>query len=140
MLTPQEIETVRATWLTVVTDQARAGERFYELLFETAPETRQLFSNSPRVQGRKLMETLAIVVDALDQLDRILPALRHLGRHHAALGVKPGDYDLVGKVLLRMLQDVAGDRIDPAAVAAWRKAYGGIAAVMISPDAGRNAA
>jgi hemoglobin-like flavoprotein len=49
------------------------------------------------VQGARLMAALREVVSALDHLDRVLPALRELGRRHAAHGVRPEHYAVLGE-------------------------------------------
>ncbi|MAC78219.1 MAG: hemin receptor [Rhodobacteraceae bacterium] len=134
MLTQTEIASIRSSWLAVATDRDRAGEVFYDNLFRTAPETKSMFNTSARVQGRKLMETLAIVVDGLDQFDALLPTLRHLGKTHAALGVRPEHYDIVGATLIKTLRDTAGGKFGPQEDAAWRKAYGTIADIMKAAD------
>lgn len=42
-------------------------------------------------QGRLLMTMIAAAVENLHQLDRIVPAVRDLGRRHAGYGVKEAD-------------------------------------------------
>ncbi|MGR3804448.1 globin domain-containing protein [Marinibacterium profundimaris] len=130
MLTQTEIAAIRSSWLAVVADRDRAGELFYDNLFRTAPETKSMFNASARVQGRKLMETLAIVVEGLDQFDALLPTLRHLGQVHAELGVRREHYEIVGTTLIKTLGDAAGGKLDPQQEAAWRKAYWTVADIM----------
>ncbi|EPX78658.1 globin domain-containing protein [Salipiger mucosus] len=134
MLTQGEIKAIRASWLLVAANRAELGERFYKNLFRAAPEVRPMFTNGPRVQGRKLMETLAIVVDSLDDLAPLLPTIRQLGASHAALGVRPEHFDLVGRILLQTLVEAAGEEMPNGATDAWTKAYQAVASAMINEE------
>ncbi|WP_238366468.1 globin domain-containing protein [Mesobacterium pallidum] len=132
MLTKDEIFAIRSTWLAVAGERDRTGELFYEELFKRAPQVRPMFSSSPKIQGRKLMETLAIVVDGLDNLDGLVPTIRDLGRFHANLGATAEHYHLVGEVLIETIARVAGPNMTPTARLGWQRAYAIVARIMLS--------
>src|SRR5215475_7547605 len=74
---------------------------FYGRLFNLDPSLRKMFKVDMRTQSKKLMDTLAAVVDSLEHFDRMRPMLRELGRKHAVeYGVKPEHYQLVLEALL----------------------------------------
>src|SRR5258708_8076721 len=77
-----------------------AAALFYGRLFEIAPDVRPLFRGDMKEQGRKLMATLAVVVNGLSNLDAVLPAASALAKRHLAYGVKPGHYVPVGAALV----------------------------------------
>lgn len=131
MLTKDEIAAIRESWLLVAARRKEAGLLFYEILFRKAPEVRPLFHTSPLIQGRKLMDTLAAVVDAADRMETILPVVKELGRSHVGFGARPEHFDVVGAALLETLREICGARFDARSEAAWAKAYGAIAKVMI---------
>jgi hemoglobin-like flavoprotein len=81
-------------------------------------------------QGRKLMATLATVVDAIDRLDTVVPAVQALGRQHKGYGVRPAQYDTVGSALLWTLRRALGADFTPAVEAAWTEAYTILATTM----------
>ena len=51
-------------------------------------------------QRKKLMTTLAVVVNGLSNLDTILPAASALAKRHVSYGAKPEHYPVVGGALL----------------------------------------
>jgi hypothetical protein len=85
-----------------------------------------------RKQSIKLMAALGAVVASLDRLARILPAIRQLGRQHAAYGVRPDHYATVGEALIWTLQQAQGADFTPALRRAWTDAYGRLAWAMIA--------
>lgn len=131
-LTPDEADLVRASFRLVAQNGQQAAERFYELLFERAPETRRLFVNDIGQQGAELMSKLGLIVAELQNFDGLRPVLEDLALRHVAYGVKPAHYPPVGAALLDMLAEVLGDGFTPATRAAWVKAYGDLSALMIA--------
>ena len=108
---------------------------FYDRLFALAPEVRPLFKGDMGQQGRKLVMTLATIVNGLDKLDRIMPAVRELAIRHIRYGVKERHYDVVGRALLDTLRTKLGPDFDRETEAAWAEAYQLLSDEMI--EAGR---
>ena len=81
-------------------------------------------------QRRKLAQTLALVVKALDDVDRLLPAVAALGKRHTHYGVEDRHFDSVGEALLRALSDTLGPAFSADVQTAWAVAYALIASVM----------
>jgi hemoglobin-like flavoprotein len=82
-------------------------------------------------QGAKLMDVLTIAVHSLARLDKVVPALRMLGRRHAAeYGVRDADYDTVGAALLWTLERGLGSFFTADVRDAWETTYGTLAGVM----------
>jgi nitric oxide dioxygenase len=107
-----------------------AAALFYERLFEANPSFRQLFKNDMRIQGVKLMTTLALVVYNLPEPGQVLPAIRDLAVRHVAYGVKPADYDTLRDALLWTLKQVLGKEFTPAVRKAWTACYDELAGEM----------
>ena len=89
-------------------------------------------------QQLKLIQTLAVVVDALPRLPTILPVVHELARRHVAYGVKDAHYPVVGEALIAMFRGELGAAFDAETEAAWRAAYSILATEMI--QAARKAA
>ena len=80
----------------VVADADGMGTRFYTYLFDLDPTAARLFSHVDMVsQRRKLMQSLAVVVGALDDPDRLMSAIGEFGRRHARYGVQDRHFDRV---------------------------------------------
>jgi hemoglobin-like flavoprotein len=131
-MTPQQVSDIQASFAKVAPIADQAAALFYGRLFETAPETRALFTGDMTVQGQKLMTAIATVVDGLDKLDAIVPVAEALAKRHVAYGVKPEHYGVVGAALLWTLQQGLGDDFTTELCAAWTEAYGTLSGVMIA--------
>ena len=111
-MTPEQILLVRASWPVVAAKSDGLATRFYEYLFEIDPGAARLFAHVDMAAQRvKLSQALTVVVDALDDPDRLLPAIGELGKRHARYGVEHRHFDSVGEALLRSIGDSLGARV-----------------------------
>jgi nitric oxide dioxygenase len=131
-MTPEQVDDVKASFAKVVPIADQAAALFYGRLFETTPEVRGLFRGDMQVQGRKLMMTIGMVVDSLDNIDAIAPAVRSLAKEHVGFGVKAEYYQPVGAALLWTLEQGLGTEFTPAAREAWTVAYTALSGMMIA--------
>jgi hemoglobin-like flavoprotein len=139
-MTPQQIKLVQDSFAKVAPISEQAAALFYGRLFEIAPEVKPLFGGDMKEQGRKLMATLAVVVNGLADLDAILPAASALAKRHVGYGVKPGHYAPVGEALLWTLERGLGAGWTRELAAAWTAAYTTLSQFMIGEAYGRSAA
>jgi nitric oxide dioxygenase len=139
-MTPEEIELVRTSFATVAPAADEVAAAFYARLFELAPETRAMFADDLRGQGRKLMTMIGTVVWSLDNLPPLLAVIDTLGRRHAGYGVRDEHYAVVGGALLWTLEQGLGERFTPATRDAWAKAYGVLSGRMMAASAQAEAA
>lgn len=135
-----QILLVKESWAKVAPIAPTAATLFYDRLFSAAPGVRPLFPSDMTEQKAKLMDMLGTVVDGLDDLDSLVPAVQALGERHAGYGAEPAHYDVVGDCLLWTLGQGLGDDFTPAVKAAWATAYGVLASVMISAQTTAEAA
>lgn len=110
----------------------QAAETFYNRLFEIAPHYRAMFKNDIKKQGAMLMSTLGLAVGSLNNLEKILPAVRALGQRHAGYGVTAEHYQPVAEAFLWTLEFYLGKEFTPALKEAWVEAYTTLAGVMIA--------
>ena len=136
-MTPDQIKLVQQSFAKVAPISDQAAELFYGRLFEIAPSVRALFPNDMTEQRRKLMATLAIVVNGLSNLETILPAASSLATRHVAYGARPEHYPVVGEALLWTLEKGLGADWTPAVAEAWTAAYGTLSSFMIGQAYGR---
>ena len=104
---------------------------FYDRLFERAPETRAMFRDNIESQADKLMNTLMVVVQSIDNLAGLVTLVEALGRQHAALGVTEAQYALVGDILIDTIAENVEDWTDEDR-AAWEELYNDLADLMIT--------
>jgi len=108
---------------------------FYERLFAQFPETRAFFTTTDmKEQKKKLLGALVLVIQNLRRPDVLAPALKGLGQRHAAYGVRPEHYPIVGAVLLDTFAAFLGERWTPELRDAWTQAYQAVCALMLESD------
>jgi nitric oxide dioxygenase len=139
-MTPAQVGLIQDSFARVAPISEQAAALFYGRLFEIAPEAKPLFKGDMKKQGRKLMATLAVVVNGLSNLDAILPAASALAKRHIAYGVKPGHYAPVGEALIWTLERGLGAAWTQELAAAWAAAYTTLSQFMIAEAYGRSAA
>ncbi|HTV35539.1 MAG TPA: globin family protein [Xanthobacteraceae bacterium] len=139
-MTPEQVKAIQDSFTKVVPIADQAAALFYGRLFEIAPEVKPLFHSDMKEQGRKLMATLAVVVNGLDNLSSILPAASALAKRHVDFGVKASDYEPVGSALLWTLERGLGEQWTPELEAAWSAAYALLSQFMIDEAYGRSVA
>lgn len=133
-VTIRQKELVQSTWRQILPISKTAPKLFYGRLFELDPQLRALFpadERSMKAQHLKLMQMIHICVRGLNDLDRIVPAVRSLGRRHVGYGARDGDYGTVGAALLWTLEQGLGDAFDDEVKEAWANVYGVLAAAMM---------
>ena len=135
-MTPKQIALVQDSFAKVAPTSEAAAVRFYDRLFDIAPQMRAMFPDDMIEQRRKLMTMLAGVVKGLGNLDQVLPAASALAKRHVSYGAKAEHYQVVGAALLWTLEKGEGRTAEVAD--AWGTAYGTLSGYMISEAYGRN--
>jgi hemoglobin-like flavoprotein len=131
-MTPDQVKLVQQSFSQVAPISDQAAVLFYDRLFEVAPQVKSMFPTDLTEQRKKLMATLAVVVNGLSDLPSILPAASALAKRHVAYGAKPEHYPVVGAALLWTLEKGLGSGWTPDVAGAWTTAYGTLSGFMIS--------
>jgi len=139
-MTPDQAKLVQQSFAKVVPISEQAAVLFYDRLFEVAPQVKSMFPADMTEQRKKLMATLAVVVNGLGDLSAILPAASALAKRHVAYGAKPDHYPVVGAALLWTLEKGLGDGWTPEVASAWTAAYGTLSGFMITEAYGSSQA
>lgn len=132
-----QIKLVQESFSKVAPIADQAAIIFYDRLFEVAPSVRAMFPDDMKEQRKKLMATLAVVVNGLSNLESILPAASALAKRHVDYGAKPEHYPVVGGALLWTLEKGLGGAWTPEVASAWTAAYGTLSGYMISEAYGK---
>jgi hemoglobin-like flavoprotein len=139
-MTPDQVKAIQDSFAKVAPISEQAAALFYGRLFEIAPAVKPLFHGDMTEQGRKLMATLAVVVNGLANLESILPAASALAKRHVGYGVTAADYAPVGAALLWTLEKGLGNDWTPDLAAAWGAAYTVLSNYMIGEAYGHSVA
>ncbi|MEH6420383.1 globin domain-containing protein [Pseudomonas sp. CGJS7] len=131
-----EVALIQASWAKVEPIADTAAQLFYQRLFELDPELRRLFRTDAATQRRKLIGMLAIVVQGLGRMDRLMATVEELGLRHAGYGVQPRHFDTVGSALLWTLGQGLGPAFTPEVEQAWTRVYRFLAQAMTGMNKG----
>lgn len=132
-MTPNQASAIRSSWSVLEPIQDDVAALFYERLFDVDPTAQRLFGTTDMaVQRAALMQTLTLVVRAVDRLEELVPALEALGRRHATYGVTPDHYESVGAALMWTLAQTLGSAFTADVSEAWAAAYVAQASVMLA--------
>ena len=131
-MTPDQVKIVQDSFAKVAPIADQAATMFYDRLFEVAPSVKAMFPSDLTGQRKKLIATLAVVVNGLSNLESVLPAASALAIRHVAYGAKAEHYPVVGSALLWTLEQGLGQDWTVEVAAAWTAAYGTLSGYMIS--------
>jgi hemoglobin-like flavoprotein len=87
-MTPDQVKAVQESFAKVAPISETAAVLFYDRRFEIAPAVKAMFPADMTEQRKKLMATLAVVVNGLGNLESILPAASALATRHVSYGAK----------------------------------------------------
>lgn len=139
-MTQEQVALVQQSFAKVAPISDQAAMIFYDRLFEIAPAVKAMFPSDMTEQRKKLMATLAVVVNGLTNLESVLPAASALAKRHVSYGAKPEHYPVVGSTLLWTLEKGLGSGWTPDVAEAWGAAYSTLSGFMISEAYGRSQA
>src|SRR6201985_248262 len=139
-MTPDQIKLGQESFAKVAPISEQAAVLFYDRLFEVAPGVKAMFPTDMTEQRKKLMATLAVVVNGLGNLESVLPAASALAKRHVGYGAKPEHYPVVGGALLWTLEKGLGEGWTPEVADAWTRVYATLSGFMISEAYGKKQA
>lgn len=136
-LTPAEEKRITQSFQMLSNRIDEASVRFYDHLFEIAPQLKPLFVHVDMdQQGMKIMQTIGLAVRSLPHLREVgaegefVTALELLGKRHIGYGAAPQHYEFIQAALLRTLAEFLGEDFTPEIREAWQKVYQNMTEIM----------
>lgn len=127
------VELLEDSFVQVKSVSTEFTQRFYTTLFADYPEVQSLFAGTDMdVQGKKLFQSLTVVIHHLRQPDVLSSALHGLGTQHLQYGVLPQHYPMVGSSLLKAFAATLGTAWTLETQQAWAEAYEVVAQLMLA--------
>ncbi|RBQ21802.1 hemin transporter [Spongiactinospora rosea] len=115
---------------------------FYDTMLGENPDLLNLFSRSAQATGEQKSALAGAVAAFARHLVGLGPdgpafdrVVERVAQRHCALGIRPEQYTMVGKYLLRAVGTVLGDAVTPAVAAAWDEVYWLFATRLIGREA-----
>lgn len=109
----------------------KTADAFYDHLFEIAPDVRSMFPDDLKDQKKKLMNALKLMVNSLDNVDKLVAVLEELGRSHKQYGVVDDHYVHVAEALMFAFDKGLGSKLTEEMRIAWTALYSVVASIMI---------
>lgn len=134
MLTEQEKDIIKQTVPLLKEKGTEITSIFYPKMFKAHPELLNMFNQTNQKRGMQSSALAQAVMAAavnIDNLSVIKPVIMPVAYKHCALQVYAEHYPIVGKNLLKAIQDVTVLEENDPVIQAWAKAYGVIADVFI---------
>lgn len=136
-LTPEQINTIKATVPVLQQYGDTITALFYKNMLAAHPELNAIFSTSNQATGRQpraLAGALLAYASNIDNLSALSPSVELMCNKHTSLYVRSEHYQIVGKHLLEAMGLVLGDALTPEIHAAWAAAYWQLANVLIERE------
>jgi hemoglobin-like flavoprotein len=126
------IALIEASFEKIKPQAAEFSDYFYQLWLANNPEIEPMFEEvSLELQEKKLVASLALVVENLHNPDALTHALQSLGAYHVTKGTLAEHYPPVGQALLKTFEVFLGDDWTPELAQAWKGAYQMISDIML---------
>lgn len=139
MLSPSQIDIIKATAPVVGAHSREITECFYPLMFRRYPAVADLFNQTHQQKGTQrqaLANALVAYATHIDNLDALGSAVGLIAHKHCALNILPEHYPIVGECLMEAIGEVLGDAVTPDIADAWGAAYQQLADLLIQVEEG----
>ena len=130
-LTDEDVAMVRDGALLALQSPMAVAESFYRRLFQARPGLRALFPPDIRPQQHKLVQTIGVLLEALDRIEDLERSLNRLGAAHRIYGAKAAHYPIVSQALLDTLAEHGGERFTRQHRRAWAQLLTFVAQAML---------
>ena len=118
-MTPKQIDLIRKSWKQVKPYSQTAGEMFYDRLIDLDPDMESRTSYDHVEQIKKLMSSLNLAVNNLDDPDSIDLIVDILCMHHVGYGVLDTDQQNAQQAFCWTLMHGLGDNFTDEVKEAW---------------------
>ena len=135
-LTDEEIFLVQNSVKMIRKSMEEFSTAFYQELFQMNPMVKKLFISNIKSQILKFAQVFELLVTSLDNMDKLLPALKSLGKRHNNYGVEEYHYQIVSIALINTLRNSLGAQFTPEIENAWLKTYGLVTMIMVDSSKG----
>jgi nitric oxide dioxygenase len=142
MLSTTSVPVIEATLPVVGEHLGEISSVFYDTMLGENPGLLNLFSRSAQATGEQQSALAGAVAAFAAHLVGAGPdaavfdhIVERIAQRHCALGIRPEQYTMVGRYLLRAVGTVLGDAVTPEIAAAWDEVYWLFAARLIGREA-----
>ncbi len=113
-------------------------DRFYAHLFSKHPALRPMFPSDMGEQKKKLLGSLALVIENIRKTEKLEQPLMDMGERHVGYGTEAAHYAVVCDTLVSVMAEMAGEAWNDQLTQDWNGALDFVASVTL--DGAKNAA
>ena len=106
-------------------------DRFYAHLFSKHPALRPMFPSDMGEQKKKLLGSLALVIENIRKTEKLEQPLMDMGERHVGYGAQPEHYPVVRDTLVAVMADMAGEAWSDQLTQDWNGALDFVASTML---------
>lgn len=140
MLNAEDRAIIKATVPLLESGGEALTTHFYKMMLSEYPEVRPLFNQAHQASGdqpRALANGVLMYARHIDQLEQLGGLVGQIVNKHVALQILPEHYPIVGRCLVRAIEEVLGSDIaTPEVLKAWGAAYQQLADILIGAEEG----
>lgn len=127
-----EADILRDSFELLAPQAEEVMSRFYDELFSRFPAVKPMFAKTTKAKQMKmLLASLKLVIANLDNPDKLVPALKEMGKRHKGYGAVPEHYGAVAETLLDVMKEFAGKAWTKKVHNAWSDALNLVAETML---------
>ncbi len=130
-MTPEQIKLVQNSFDQIFPCMSELSETFYKILFDIAPESRDLFPQDMAAQRLMLSDTLSFTVRNLQRPEVVEETIVGLAKRHGRYGARPEHFAPVGMALIAALKAHMPGGMTETEGDSWLNAYTFISDLMI---------
>ena len=136
-LTDEQKHIIKSTSSLLKENGKEITSIFYKHLFEDHPELLNFFNHTNQKCGTQplaLANIIYFAAENIDRLETLRPQIDIIAHKHRAVTIKPEHYPIVGKYMLRAIDEHLGEQSTPEILGAWSNAYAIIANCLIETE------
>lgn len=126
-----EVSLIKTSWEKIKNKKVDIGQYHYTYLFEKHPELRSLFKSDINIQVNRLLESLQLTIDNLENQQGLQTYYLKLGLKHKGYKVKAKYYPFVIESLTEAIFHELGTDLTDNLQQAWYKLIRQITGIMI---------
>lgn len=123
ILSKEDIKIIQGSYAKLADKHQETGDYLYKHLFECCPDVVNIFKVDMKEQSRTLMKMVKTVVEGLNNVDVIMPAIQKMGSRHHDLGITPEQFKYFKESLVFAFGKVLGNDFTPEVKESWSRFY-----------------
>lgn len=131
-LSAEQKQILRKSHQQILPEVERISQKFYPNLFAREPGLKKLFRDDLDAQGMRFMAAVSVIIDNLDDPEKLDREVALLADGHAAFNLKASSYREMEQALIDTFAWGLGEKFTNEVELAWRSAFGQVCAAMMA--------